>query len=211
MVDSAYVTRMVSFFDFSSRETHSSVNDSRAIPFNDCVTIFGADSGGADEAVGDGVVIVGTVGGAETKDPSGFVSGGTGFNIGVDGIDTGDERVGEEAGVVGVDEFDDVEALVGVVCLVVSVSVESVSVESVSVESVSAGSGASTFRLRSSVDPPQAETRRSAASTRVKRFEFIFETLFRIKSYFWSNGKSRRVTPPADAEKERGATVPRSR
>jgi hypothetical protein len=148
------------------------------------VTIFGADSGGADEAVGGGVVIVGTVGGAETKDPSGFVSGGTGFNIGVDGIDTGDERVGKEAGVVGVDEFDDVEALVGVVCLVVSVSVVSVSVES-----VSAGSGASTFRLRSSVDPPQAETRRSAASTRIKRFEFIFETLFRIKRYFWSNRK----------------------
>lgn len=49
---------------------------------------------------------------------------------------------------------------------------------------VAVGRGASRLRLRSSEDPPQAAaTRRSAASTRDRRFEFTSETLFRFVPY----------------------------
>ncbi len=184
---------MVSFFDFSSRATHSSVKDSRPIPFNDCVTMFGAEVGGNDGAVGGGAVAAGKVGDTETDEPSRIGPVGAGINTGAEDIEAGDESSVGGTNAVGVgvlddidelvdeliDELDDVGLVLGEVGLVLADG-------GVVLATASAGSGASTFRLRSSVDPPHAETRRSAASTRVDRFEFIFETLFRITSKFSS-------------------------
>lgn len=140
--------------------------------------MLGVDVGGTDEPV-DGEVDDVTVVGVEMKDPSGLVFGDVGFKVAVVETMTGAERLFDEtmvvdaplatADVLGVSEATDVfgAELSGVVVA----------------NEVMEGSGASTLRLRSSEDPPQAAaTRRSAASRKDGRCDFTSETLFRFVS-----------------------------
>jgi hypothetical protein len=136
-----------------------------------------------------GVVAGGLVGGEETvgvlaDEMGGMVSAGVNAGVtGLPSIDTGVDSgvltlfVGtlfvEGSVSVGALEFaDDIDAMVGVLT-------EASVVFSVAVDAV-VGSGASTLRLRSSAEPPQAAAvRTSAEKSRDKRREAMTETLFR--------------------------------
>lgn len=158
---------------FASFEAQSNVNDSRVTPFTDCVVMFEVDEGDTDVSVSGNEVEAATVGGGEMNDPSGLVFGDAEIKPVVVVTMIGAERLVDDAIVVDGAVSSDVGDFV---------DTEPSTVDVIAGSAV--GSGISTLRLRSSEDPPQAAaTRRSAASTRDRRFEFTSETLFRFVPY----------------------------